>query len=113
LKDRAIFLSAALESVNRIEEYTEGYSLHRFLEDTKTQDAVIRNLEIVWQAVKDFGLEHLVKDLPAIPWRQIAGMRNVIAHEYLGVDSLLVWETVQTGLLPVKEALEKLLDRTE
>lgn len=68
------------------------------MEDRKTQDAAIRNLEIIGQALKDFGVEQLLTVQPDIPWREIAGMRNVLAHEYLAVDTVMVWETVQINL---------------
>ena len=62
-----------------------------FFQDHKTQDAVIRNLEIIGQAVKDIGKEFLATEQPSIPWVQIAGIRNILAHQYLGVDLNLVW----------------------
>ena len=59
MKDRFIFIAAALESIECVQSYTEGYNLTGFLADRKTQDAVIRNLEIIGQALKDFGIESL------------------------------------------------------
>ena len=53
------------------------------MQDKKTQDAVIRNLEVLGQTIKDFGIEDLKMDYPHIPWSQISGMRNIIAHKYL------------------------------
>ncbi|MGZ8158469.1 MAG: HepT-like ribonuclease domain-containing protein [Methylobacter sp.] len=113
MKDRFIFIAAALESIELIQSYTTGYDLPRFLEDRKTQDAVIRNLEIIGQALKDFGVEQLLTVQPSIPWREIAGMRNVLAHEYLGVDPVMVWETVQTNLESLQQALEKMMMQNE
>lgn len=109
MKDRFIFIAAALESIELIQSYTEGYDLTAFLADRKTQDAVIRNLEIIGQALKDFGVETLLAKQSNIPWREIAGMRNVLAHEYLGVDSVMVWDTVQTHLDDLQRALETLI----
>ena len=86
MKDRFIFLAVALESIELIESYIDGYDLTAFLTDRKTQDAVVRNLEVIGQALKDFGIEALLMEQPDMPWREIAGMRNVLAHEYLGVD---------------------------
>jgi uncharacterized protein with HEPN domain len=60
MKDRFIFIAVALESIELIQSYTEGYKLTDFLADRKTQDAVIRNLEIIGQALKDFGIESLL-----------------------------------------------------
>jgi uncharacterized protein with HEPN domain len=78
-----------------------------FLADRKTQDAVVRNLEIIGQALKDFGVDILTEQMPHIPWSQIAGMRNVLAHEYLGVDMVLVWEAIHVQLGKLRQALKK------
>jgi uncharacterized protein with HEPN domain len=110
MKDRFIFIAAALESIELIQSYTDGYDLSGFLADRKTQDAVVRNLEIIGQALKDFGIETLLAEQPDIPWREISGMRNVLAHEYLGIDPVMVWETVQTHLEPLKQALESIME---
>lgn len=107
MKDRSIFIVAALESIELIQFYTQGYDLAGFLADRKTQDAVIRNLEIIGQALKDFGIAELSALNPIMPWQQIAGMRNVLAHEYLGVDAVMVWETIQTKLEGLRLALEE------
>lgn len=111
MKDRFIFIAAALESIELIQSYTEGYDLTGFLADRKTQDAVIRNLEIIGQALKDFGIETLSAEQPNMPWREIAGMRNVLAHEYLGVDAVMVWETVQAHLDTLQQALETIMQQ--
>ncbi|WP_333875266.1 HepT-like ribonuclease domain-containing protein [Methylobacter sp.] len=98
MKDRFVFIAVALESIDLIQSYIEGYDLTGFLADRKTQDAVIRNLEIIGQVLKDFGIETLSVEQPNMPWREITGMRNVLAHQYLGVDVVMVWETVQIHL---------------
>jgi uncharacterized protein with HEPN domain len=113
LKDHTVFLGAALESIARIQSYIHGYDQSQFLTDTKTQDAVIRNLEVIGQALKDFGIDALVAKHPEVPWRAIAGMRNLLAHEYLGVDTAMVWETVQIHLEPLRLALESLLKNND
>ena len=109
MKDRAVFIAAALESIGLIQSYTEGYNLSDFLSDRKTQDAVVRNLEIIGQALKDFGVEALTAEHPKMPWREIAGMRNVLAHEYLGVDTVMVWETVENHLEILRQTLETII----
>ena len=109
MKDRLIFIAAALESIELIQSYTEGYDLASFLADRKTQDAVVRNLEIIGQALKDFGIEALLTMRPDMPWREIAGMRNVLAHEYLGVDPVMVWDTLNTHLYDLQQVLEEFM----
>jgi len=108
VKDRSVYISTALECTDLIRACTKGYQLADFLADRKTQDAVIRNLEIIGQALKDYGIEPLIQENPEIPWRQITAMRNILAHEYLGVDSTLVWETVKTQLPVLAQALKKI-----
>lgn len=104
-KDPSIYLLTICDCILRVTEYTQDQDLQAFLEDTKTQDAVIRNLEVIGQAVKDYGIEDLAQDYPDIPWGQIAGMRNVLAHEYLGVDITIVWEVIDKHLPRLDEAL--------
>jgi len=113
MKDPVVFIAAALESIALIRSYTAGYELGDFLADRKTQDAVIRNLAIIGQTIKDFGVELLTDENPTIPWLQIAGMRNVLAHEYLGVDVVLIWETLGSHLPPLQQALEEIYEKMQ
>ncbi len=84
-KDPAIFLQHILESIQTIEEYTQGLSEDAFLEDRRTQDAVVRRLEIIGEAVRKLPEE--TKNLASdAAWRQIMAMRNILIHEYFGVD---------------------------
>lgn len=76
-----------------------------FFQDKKTQDAIIRNLEVIGQAVKDFGTDQLVTHYPTIPWIQIAGTRNILAHQYLGVDNELIWNIVELELPQLEQAI--------
>ena len=116
MKSRLVFVATAIESIDLIKTYTANYQLEDFLADRKTQDAVIRNLEIIGQTLKDFGIDLLQQESPNIPWQQIAAMRNVLAHEYLGVDITLIWETLTTQLDKLRDALEsveKKMSKTE
>ncbi|MGA7180864.1 MAG: HepT-like ribonuclease domain-containing protein [Thiobacillaceae bacterium] len=94
----------------RIEDYVhQGRAA--FFQDHKTQDAVIRNLEVIGQAVKDIGSELLATDHPTIPWMQIAGTRNILAHQYLGADLNLVWNIVENNLPALKIAIRETATR--
>lgn len=107
MKDKSLYILHALDCIERIEKYTiEGVSA--FLEDDKTQDAVIRNIEIIGQCIKDYGVQNLVGIYPDVPWKQISNMRNILAHEYLGVDLNLIWEVVEKHLIPLKNILNQL-----
>lgn len=101
MKDRTLYLRHIHDLLCRIKTYTAGGEAV-FLRDTKTQDAVLHNLEIIGQCVKDYGVDDLKARHPDIPWTQIAAFRNVVAHQYLGVDIGLVWQIVERNL-PVLE----------
>ena len=108
MKDRQVFLRHLADCLQRIREYTaEGHE--HFLSDRKTQDAVIRNLEIVGQIVRDLGAETLASQRPEIPWARIAGARNILAHQYLGVDLSLVWNIVERDLDALEAAVGQLI----
>lgn len=111
MRSRPSFIATALECIELIRCYTEGYDLAEFLADRKTQDAVVRNLEVIGQALKDYGLEALLDQRPDMPWRQILGMRNILAHQYLGVDPVMVWDTVQTQLDPLQRVLAAMVQQ--
>jgi uncharacterized protein with HEPN domain len=111
-KDPAVYLRHILDCIARIEGYVrEGREA--FLGDTKTQDAVIRNLEVIGQAVKDLGTDALGARNASVPWGTVAGLRNVLAHQCLGVDSNLVWRIVERDLPSVKDAVGSVLSDME
>jgi uncharacterized protein with HEPN domain len=96
VKDQRVYVLHAIDAVEAILRYTADRR-DAFFEDRKTQDAVIRNIEIIGQAVK--GLTGDTRALePEVPWRQIAGMRDKLIHEYFGVDLALVWDVVEREL---------------
>ena len=109
MKDRRVLLQHIAECLARIREYTAAGG-DAFLADHKTQDAVIRNLEIVGQIVRDLGPETLAAQRPEVPWVKIAGARNVLAHQYLGVDLSLVWNIVERDLMALEAAVAGLLE---
>ena len=96
-RDRSVYLRHILDLIGRVRTYTaEGEAA--FKADAKTQDAVLHNLEIIGQCVKDYGVGELEQAHPQVRWRQIAAFRNVLAHQYLGVDVSLVWGIVVVDL---------------
>jgi uncharacterized protein with HEPN domain len=97
-----------LESISRIEQYTFRHSADSFDDDQLVIDAVVRNLEIIGEAATHIPAE-VRQQHPEIPWNEMKGMRNLLAHEYFGVSTAIVWATTQDNLPPLKPLLEKIL----
>jgi uncharacterized protein with HEPN domain len=104
------YLLHALDAIDAVLEYTEAGG-NAFLADRKTQDAVIRNIEVLGQAVKGLSAETRAHD-GSIPWRQIAGMRDKLIHEYFGVDLALVWDVVERELPTLRPKIAAVLENT-
>ena len=86
-----------LELIERIERQTNGLTREAFLQDPDVQDATAYRLLAIGEAAKDLD-EYLKSHHPHIPWRQILGMRNILAHEYFTRESEIIWETLKIGL---------------
>ena len=106
MKDERVYLGHIRDAIN-IEEYT-SVSRDAFVAERMRQDAVIRKLEIIGEAVKQ--LSNATKERrPEIPWKLIAGMRDRLTHDYFGVDLALVWRVVERDLPALKAAVTALL----
>ena len=108
-KDYNLYLLHILECIELIERYTKNLSFKKFKADRKTIDAVIRNLEIIGEASnkisKEFRNNH-----PEIPWKSLTGLRNILIHNYMGVDIKAVWGNVKKELLPLKRQIKLAID---
>ena len=97
-----------LEAIDNIEGYVVGLEYRTFRADRKTMDAVERNLEIIGEATANLPDEILAR-WPEVPWRHMKGLRNLLAHEYFGVDSGILWQTIQEDLPALEPLLRKVL----
>jgi uncharacterized protein with HEPN domain len=107
-KEPEIFVKHILESIGEIESHTRKLSQTDFLKSTLVQDAAIRRLEIIGEAVKKMPAETRL-EAKDIPWKQIAGLRDMLIHEYFGVDIKLVWKVIKKDVPLLKRNMLKLL----
>jgi uncharacterized protein with HEPN domain len=100
------FLRDIKEAINRIDSYTSGIEYKEFQKDSKTQDAVVRNLEVIGEATKNISKE-FKKKYPDIPWKQMAGTRDKVIHFYFGVNYDIVWSISKDELPSVIKQVNK------
>ena len=107
MKDDKLYLIHISECIHRIESYTQNGKAH-FIESRMEQDAVTRNFEIIGEAVKKVS-EKFKQSHPEIPWKRIAGLRDVLIHDYMGVDFEEVWRIIEQYLPDLKIKIEAFL----
>lgn len=107
-RDFKVYLEDILEAARKIHLYTAGLSFEAFCDDSKTTDAVIRNLEIIGEAVKQIP-EPVREGRAEIPWRKIAGLRDILIHAYFGIDFEMIWDVVTNKLPTLEECVSQLL----
>src|SRR5258708_8628849 len=104
-RDLRLYLDDIIESIELITQYTGDLTEDDFLDDSQVQDSVLRRLEVIGEAGK-----HLPPELrdqhSEIPWKTIAGSRDILAHEYFGVQLRGVWQTIKEAMSYLKEKIE-------
>lgn len=96
-----------LEAAERIREYTEGISFEQFKNDTKTSDAVLRNLQVLGEAANNVP-DQIRSSAPDIEWERIIRSRHIVVHHYFGVDFEIVWRIMEVHLPPLRKSLTRL-----
>ncbi|MDT7909870.1 DUF86 domain-containing protein [Thermus sp.] len=107
-RDPRLLLEDILLACDRIMAYTQGMDREAFGNDPRTVDAVLRNLTVIGEAVKRLPMAFR-ESHPQIAWRKIAGFRDVVVHDYFGVDIELVWDVVRSQVPHLKAQVEKIL----
>jgi|SRR3989338_6451812 len=107
-KDNLVYVHLMSDSFAKIKEYIAGISYDGFLADSKTQSAVIMQLQVIGELAKKVPEE--IKQSINVPWKQIAGMRDIVSHDYFNLDIKTVWDTVTTSVsdaeIKIREYLE-------
>ncbi|NCO23736.1 MAG: hypothetical protein COZ07_06880 [Candidatus Infernicultor aquiphilus] len=107
-----LYLQDIWESTLAIEEYTQNLTEDEFYSNRQVQDAIVRRLEIIGEAVKNIDDDFRNK-YPQIPWKKIAGMRDIIAHEYFGVKLERVWDVLRKDLPDIKQQMLLIMERED
>jgi uncharacterized protein with HEPN domain len=103
-----VYLDDALEAIRRIENYTRDLSFEAFSADEKTVDAVVRNLEIIGEAIKKVPAEVCSRH-PNVEWKKISGLRDILIHHYFGIDLAIIWDIVSKKLPDLKDQIQRIL----
>ncbi|AGF96603.1 hypothetical protein MmTuc01_1216 [Methanosarcina mazei Tuc01] len=111
-RDAGDYIEDIFDAMLDIQEFTAEYSYDQFVNDRKTQYAVIRAIEIIGEASKNLPLE-IREKYRNVPWREMATMRDRLIHGYFGVDLLILWDTVQQDIPPLIPIFRSLLSEIE
>lgn len=109
-KDNLLYIEHILESIKNILSYNKGLSEKEFLENKMVQDATIRNLEIIGEAAKQLS-DDFINKYPDIEWKKMAGMRDKLIHDYIGVDLWAVWEVVDKIIPGLKDQISDIIQQ--
>jgi len=109
LRDYKSYLGEILEAIDKIYRYTENLTWKASDQDEKTFDAVLRNLEIIGEAVKHVP-DHIRLEYPDVEWRKIAGLRDILIHEYFGIDIVIIQDILENKIPELRQHILKILD---
>jgi uncharacterized protein with HEPN domain len=106
------FVGHILQAADRILDYTKGMSREEFFSDTLKQDAVIRNIEIIGEATNNLleADQGIAARYPSIPFAQIYGMRNRVAHGYFAVSLTMIWDSVEQDIPELRQTIARALE---
>lgn len=106
----SLLLFDIFESIEKIEEYTRGMTFDQLMEDERTKDAIVRNIQIIGEASKHIP-EDLVTMHPEVDWKGITGVRDIVTHRYFRIDWHLLWTSIREELPPLKGQIKNLMEK--
>jgi len=111
-RNHKLFVKDILDCIEKIDEFIGSMDFEKFIEDDKTKSAVVRKLEIIGEATKNIP-KQIRQKYRKLPWADMAGMRDKIAHFYFGIDYTIVWEVIKERLPEIKPIIQKILKEME
>lgn len=108
MRDYELYLQDIFDACRKIEKYTRALTFRKFREDELVKDAVIRNLEIIGEASKHIP-PNAIKEYSRTEWQRMTGLRNILIHEYFGVDEQILWDIVMNKVPQLKRAVRRAL----
>lgn len=107
-RDYRVYFQDILDAIQNIDEYTQGLDFGKFKDNKLIKDAVIRNLEIIGEAAKNIP-EEIRNKYPQIKWREITGLRDILAHKYFEIDLEILWDILKNKLPELKDKISGLI----
>jgi uncharacterized protein with HEPN domain len=107
-RDPSLFLKDIHTSTRKIISFTKDMSLKEFLKDDRTYDAVMRNLQIIGEAVKRLPAEYRLIN-KNVDWKKAAGLRDIVVHEYFGINKDIIWDVIQNKIPELEKEIKKIL----
>ena len=106
-KDDLAYIDHILDCIRKIQRFSKGHNLKSFSEDELVQDAIIRNIEVIGEASKKIS-PNTKQTYNQIPWKEISGMRDKLIHDYLGIDTQVVWITIKKDIPELRRLLKEI-----
>ena len=109
-RDSKVYIEDMLQAARKVQEYVRGLTRQELAADGKTMDAVLYNLQVIGEAARNTPAE-LRNRHPEVEWQKIAALRNVLVHEYFGLDEAIIWDIVRNKVPPLIEQLQRILSK--